>query len=173
MSTADVRTVAVVLLGLTAVVFDVRSRRIPNLLTFGGAVLALLYAAQTGGASGLATAAGGWVLGATLFFPFFAVGGMGAGDVKLVAALGAWLGPADTIPLVIFASIAGGVCALVVSLASGYLREALSNVWLMLMHWRVAGLRPMPGLTLRDSQAPKLAYAIPITIGVMVTLWRR
>jgi hypothetical protein len=43
----------------------------------------------------------------------------------------------------------------------------------MLMHWRVAGLRPVPGLTLRDGHAPRLAYAVPIALGVLCTLWLR
>ena len=44
---------------------------------------------------------------------------------------------------------------------------------LMLMHWRTQGLGPVPGLTLKDTSSPRLAYAIPITIGVLCTLWRR
>ena len=111
MKPVDVPAITVILLGLTAVVFDVRTRRIPNVLTLGGAAAALVYAAQAGGLAGVGAALGGWFLGAALFFPFFALGGMGAGDVKLIAAFGAWLGPADTVPLAIFASIAGGVFA--------------------------------------------------------------
>jgi prepilin peptidase CpaA len=172
MSTMDIPTAAVVVVGFTAVVCDVRTRRIPNVLTFGASAAALLYATVTGGVSGLAMASGGWVLGAALFFPIFALGGMGAGDLKLMAALGAWLGPADTIPLAIFASIAGGVLALVVSLATGYSRQAFTNLRLMLMHWRVTGLQPVPGLMLTDTRSPRLAYAIPITIGALCTLWR-
>ena len=91
---------------------------------------------------------------------------------KLLAALAAWLGPGDAIPLALFSSMAGGACALVVALAHGYLRRAVRNVWLMLMHWRVAGLGPVPGLTLQDGRAPRVAYAIPIAVGVMCTLWR-
>ena len=54
----------------------------------------------------MTTALFAWVLGAALFFPFFALGGMGAGDVKLLAALAAWLGPADAVYLAMFAAIA-------------------------------------------------------------------
>jgi hypothetical protein len=53
------------------------------------------------------------------------------------------------------------------------LRTAISNLWLMVMHWRTQGLGPVPGLTLKDGSSPRLAYAIPITIGVLCTLWRR
>jgi prepilin peptidase CpaA len=169
----DWHAAGALLVAFVAVIFDVRLRRIPNYVTFTAAVAAFVFALFVGGWSGLAWAAGAWVLGAALFFPFFALRGMGAGDVKLMAALGAWLGPADAIWLAIFASMAGGVLGAVVALSRGYLRQSLSNVWLIITHWRVVGVRPVEGFTLSDTRAPRLAYAIPITIGVMCTLWRR
>jgi prepilin peptidase CpaA len=169
----DLPTAVVLIVAMAAVVCDVRTRRIPNTLTFGAAALALAYGLFASGLRGVGMAAGGWLAGAALFFPFFALGGLGAGDVKLLAALAAWLGPAESVWLAMFAAMAGGACGLVVALARGYLRTALSNLWVMLMHWRVQGLEPVPGMTLKDAQAPRLAYAIPIMIGVLCTLWRR
>ena len=172
MTSENIPIWAVLVVAALAVGFDVRTRRIPNLLTFGAAVLAVLFAVANNGLSGMTTALLAWVLGAALFFPFFALGGMGAGDVKLLAALAAWLGPADAVYLAIFAAIAGGVIGLFVALLRGYTRQAFSNIWLMLMHWKVVGPRPVPGLTLRDGRAPRLAYAIPIAVGALCTLWR-
>jgi len=169
----DLRGTVVILVALVAVVFDLRTRRIPNFLTFGAAAAALIYAVYDGGLSGLGLAAAGWLAAAALFFPFFALGGTGAGDVKLLAALGAWLGPIESVWLAMFAAMAGGVLGLAVAIARGYLRTAFSNLWVMLMHWRVQGLEPVPGLTLKDTTSPRLAYAIPITIGALCTLWRR
>jgi prepilin peptidase CpaA len=94
---------------VVACVFDVRTRRIPNVLTLSGAVAGLLYHLATSGLGGLQTAAAGWMLGLLLLLPYFALGGMGGGDVKLVAALGAWLGPWETFWLAMYAGIAGGV----------------------------------------------------------------
>ena len=173
MQVLEPRAAIVLTVAAVAVVWDIRTRRIPNVLTFGAAGAALVYALATGGTSGLGLAAAGWFAGALLFFPFFALGGMGAGDVKLLAALAAWLGPLDAVWLAIFAAMAGGVFGVIVALFHGYLRQALANVWLMLVHWRVSGLQPIAGLTLRDTRAPRLAYAIPIMIGVLCTLWRR
>jgi prepilin peptidase CpaA len=172
-TTFDFRIVAASVVAIAAVAFDLRSRRIPNALTFGAAAVALVYALGASGWNGLGTAAAGWLTGAALFFPFFALRGMGAGDVKLLAALGAWLGPWQVIWVAVFASMAGGVLAIVVSLARGYLKIALTNLWLIFTHWRVAGVQPVPGLTLTDTRAPRLAYAIPVAVGLMVTLWRR
>jgi len=173
MPSIDSRAVVILVVAIIAAVCDVRSRRIPNVLTFGAAGLAFLYALATAGLSGLGLAVAAWLAAAVLFFPFFALGGMGAGDVKLLAALAAWFGPVDAVWLAVFVSIAGGVAGVIVALYHGYLRQALSNVWLMVTHWRVFGFRPVPGLTLQDTQAPRLAYAIPIMIGAVCTLWRR
>ena len=115
----------------------------------------------------------GWLLGVAFFFPVFALGGMGAGDVKLLGALGAWLGPVAAVWVALYSGIAGGVMAAVRGAFSGYLTKAFTNVWGLLMYWRVVGLRPAPELTLSTHQGPRLAYAVPVLAGLMVTLWFR
>jgi len=172
MDSIEIHAIAALLVATLAVAWDLRTRRIPNALTFGAAGAALAYAFFTGGPAAVLPALGGWLLGAAIFFPLFALGGMGAGDVKLLAALGAWLGPIEAVWLAIFASMAGGVLAVIVSAYHGYLRQAGSNIWLMLTHWRAAGIQPVAGLTLHDARGPRLAYAVPIAIGLVGTLWR-
>jgi prepilin peptidase CpaA len=152
---------------------DLRTRRIPNWLTFGAAAAALAFHFVTGGPSGVAQGIGGWATGVALLIAPYALGGMGAGDLKLVAALGAWLGPGDTFWLAMYTGIAGAVMALIVSAWHGYLRRAVSNIWLLVTHWRVTGLRPFPELTLTTSPGPRLAYAAPILVGTIVMLWLR
>jgi prepilin peptidase CpaA len=154
-------------------VFDLRTRRIPNWLTVGAAAAGLVFHAATGGMSGLERSAGGWAVGATLLIVPYALGGMGGGDVKLVGALGAWLGPGDTFWLAMYTGMAGAIAAVVVGAREGYLRQALKNVWLLLVHWRVNGLRPVPEMTLETSRGPRLAYAVPILAGTAVVLWLR
>jgi prepilin peptidase CpaA len=156
-----------------ACVFDLRTRRVPNWLTFGSAVVALVFHFVTGGASEVAQGIGGWATGVALIIAPYALGGMGAGDVKLVGALGAWLGPGDTFWLAMYTGIAGATMALIVSAWHGYLRRAVSNMWLLLIHWRVNGLRPFPELMLTTSRGPRLAYAAPILVGTIVMLWLR
>ena len=73
--------VAVAVAGV-AVVWDLATRRIPNVLTFGAALAAILVHGYVSGWSGAAMALAGWAAGAAFFFPFFALGGMGAGDVS-------------------------------------------------------------------------------------------
>ena len=150
---------------------DLRTRRIPNVLTFSAAGAGLLFHLVSGGLSAAGWSVAGWFVGALLFLPMFALRGMGAGDVKLMAAVGAWLGPLQVVIAALATSISGGVIAVVVALFYGYLRQALSNLYLLFMHWRMAGVRPLEQVTLRGTTGPRLAYALPIAIGTMVTLW--
>jgi prepilin peptidase CpaA len=170
MSISVPHAVAIFVAGMASV-SDVRTARIPNFLTFGAAAAALVYLFASQGWSGLAGAGEGWVVGVLLFFPFFALGGLGAGDVKLLGAIGAWLGPREVFWVAMYASLAGGVMALLVALATGYLRQAVANLRLLFTHWWVVGIRPLPELTLKNGHAPKLAYAVPITAGLLVMLW--
>jgi len=162
-----------VAVALVAAVTDVRSHRIPNVLTFGAMLVAVLAHGYTDGWSGAGFGVAGWFVGALLFFPFFALGGMGAGDVKLLAAIGAWLGPAAIVWVALYASIAGAVMALAVGAWTGYLGKAFTNLWCLFMHWRMYGPQPMADLTVASTRGPRLAYAVPIFAGLMVTLWLR
>jgi prepilin peptidase CpaA len=156
-----------------ACLWDLRCRRIPNTLTLGAAAAAIGFHAIVGGIDGGLTSVGGWLVGVALLFLPFALGGMGGGDVKLLGALGAWVGPADAVWLALYTGIAGGVLAIVIAAVRGYLPAAGRNIWALLMFWRVMGLKPMPSLTLQSGSAPRMAYAAPILAGTVVTLWLR
>ena len=167
----ELKYVAALAVAIVACMTDLRNRRIPNALTFGAAGAGLAFHAFAPGGDGAVTGVLGWLLGVAIFFIPFALGGLGAGDVKLLAALGAWLGPKEIFWAALYTGVAGGVMAIVVAVASGYLRRALSNVYLLLAHWRVAGIRALPELTLETSDGPRLAYAIPIFAGTVVAIW--
>ena len=92
---------AVILFTSAAVVFDLRSRRIPNWLTVSSGALGLVYHLATGGISGLGFGLGGFVVGFGVLLVLWLVGGGGGGDVKLMGAVGAWLGPVPTIMIFI------------------------------------------------------------------------
>ena len=94
-------------LAVIAVVWDLATKRIPNLLTFGAALAAFAVHGFVEGWTGAGTSFAGWVVGAAFFFPFFALRGMGAGDVKLLAAVGAWLGPAAIVWVALFSGSPG------------------------------------------------------------------
>jgi prepilin peptidase CpaA len=164
---------AALLLGGLACASDWRTRRVPNFLTLGGTALACAYAFVSHGFGGLLTGLEGFGLGFLLFLPMFLLGGMGAGDVKLLACLGAWLGPWETVWMAMYAMVAGGVMAVGVAAATGYLRQAVRNVWLLLQYWTVMGVRPFPELTLATAQGPRLPYAISIAAGAAAAIWMK
>jgi prepilin peptidase CpaA len=154
-----------------AAVCDLRTGRIPNALTFGAAAAGLIFSTATAGLFGLLTSLVGCLVGLVLFLPLFALRGMGGGDVKLLAAVGAWLGPLGALHAALWAALAGGVLAVVVALSSGYLSEAIRNLLAMVAVWRTVGPSPIAGVTLTESRGPRLAYAVPIGIGALVALW--
>jgi prepilin peptidase CpaA len=158
-------------LAVCATAYDLRTRRIPNMLTFGGAAVALAYHGVFGGTAGLATSLGGWLLGIALFFPFFALRGLGGGDVKLLGALGAWMGPFAVLYIGLYSTLAGGIFAVAVALRTGYLRQALANLKFLGSFWLTVGFHPAEGVTLDQKGTPRLAYAVPMLAGLLVTLW--
>ena len=165
--------IAAIAVAVAACAFDVARQRIPNALTFGAAAAALVTAAVTGGVSGFGASAAGWMTGLALFLPVYALGGMGGGDVKLLAALGAWLGPVMVFYAALYTGIAGAALAVVLMFTHQCARQTLTNINLLLLHWRVCGLTAAPSLTLENSSSPKLAYALPILIGTVAALWLR
>lgn len=126
---------AMVLLGLLAyaVVSDVRHHRIPNRLILAGLVLSVVVQLSTSGIAGLGNAALGLLVGFALFLPLYALGGMAAGDVKLMAMAGSFLTPNHALWMAFFSLIAGGVCGLLIILVRGQLSMTLSRYWLMVM----------------------------------------
>ena len=97
-------------LGLIAVAEDLRCRRVPNWLTAAGVAGGLACAAWAGW-HGLGMAAAGAVAGFLILLPFHCCGAMGGGDVKLMAAYGALLGPSGILLAAVFAAVFGGLGA--------------------------------------------------------------
>jgi prepilin peptidase CpaA len=164
---------AVVLVAGVACAIDLRTRRIPNVVTMGAAAAAVAFSVATGGLAGGLNAIAGLVVGAALMFVPFALGGMGAGDVKLLGALGAWLGPVDAVWLVLYTGIAGGAIALVMAALTGYLGQAWRNIRGLIWYWGAVGIRPMADLTLEAGKGPRMAYATAIFAGAVATTWLR
>lgn len=151
--------------------FDLRTRRIPNGLTISAAACGVVAATLAHGGHGAVSSGTGLLAGLAIFFPLFLLKGLGAGDVKLMGALGAWLGTSVIFSVAFYTSLAGGVFALVLIGRHRYERQAMRNLWLLLMHWRVSGLTPLDSVTLDTSAGPKLPYALPIAAGLVVACW--
>ncbi|PHV08960.1 prepilin peptidase [Janthinobacterium sp. BJB412] len=116
-----------------AAVTDLAVRKIPNVLVLSGLALALALHLLAGPAWAPATQ---WLAGALagffLFLPLYLMRGMAAGDVKLMAMVGAFTGPWAACYIALLACLFGGLMALGILVLSGRCREGLDNVWLML-----------------------------------------
>jgi prepilin peptidase CpaA len=152
---------------------DMRTRRIPNYLTLGTAVAGLTYNLLSHGLPGLAYGFLGMLLGcACLILPYL-WGGMGAGDVKALAALGAWLGPKLTLVLFCYMGIAGGVIAVGYLVWQGNLWESIKKGWTFLFNLvlcRPAGPPPPPSPTSLTAGIP---YGVAIAAGMLVLVGER
>ena len=112
---------------LIATIVDIRTRRIPNALTATMAGLGVGFAAAGISGISLGAAALGLVLGFVLMIPGHVLGATGAGDVKLMAAIGAIVGPGIVVNAFLFTAIAGGVLALVVAVRRRRLSATLAG----------------------------------------------
>jgi Flp pilus assembly protein protease CpaA len=117
---------------------DLRSFKIHNVLTLPLLACGLVYHGVVDGSAGLADSALGAVVGFSLFFFVFLLGGMGGGDVKLMAGVGAWLGAPAALAVATVASLAAGAYALVVIATSGRARE--TRLHLAILFHRIAAV---------------------------------
>lgn len=162
--------VAALSLATLGAVWDVLTGRIPNWLTYGGIVTAFFLRASFGGWREMGGALTGGLLGGGVFFLFFLVRAMGAGDVKLMTALGGLAGVEQVVGILLASAIAGGV------LAAGYMiyyrqvRRTLRNVGALARFHLVSGVQPHPEINLSNEKAIKIPYAVAIAVGTWYSL---
>lgn len=156
-----------------AAVTDYKTRKIPNWLTVPAAVLALVYHSFAPHGFGLLMSLAGFAIGFCLLLLPWLLGGGGMGDVKMLAALGAWLGPVFI--LVAFACGAGMASAMAMSLMVGSV--VTSGISGTQRKYLTAGANGGSGLTPgvhADGKAKKmkrvLPFAIPVAIGTYAVL---
>ena len=164
-----------VLLGaalIPAVVWDLKYRRIPNLITLPLATLALVLHTVFSGLEGLLFSGAGLLLGTALFLPVYILGGMGAGDAKLMGAVGAVLGAKGVLISAVLTALYGGLYALILLLLHpAYGRELLSRTWAVLKTFVLTRQYiPAPA---PDSvrKKPRLCYGLAIALGVYTYLF--
>jgi len=161
---------------VAAAVIDVQQRRIPNWLTYPAIGIGVLLRAYYFGWYGLLTALGGCLLAGGIVSLFYAVRAMGAGDVKLLAALGTMVGPGHALILLMATALAGGVMALVYASYRGRLRTTLINVGSVMKFHASSGLQTHPETNLDNPDALRLPYGLAIAAGTFytfVTEWWR
>lgn len=162
--------IALVVLLALAVAWDLRTRRIPNWLTVGACGVALgLRAVQ--GVEPLGFGVLGLVLGLALSLPLVLTGGLGGGDAKLLAAVGAFLGPGRLIIALLAMALVGGVLTIAVATRRGVMYETLRHTWRLTGQLVGLGLESEPRRTLGTAGALTIPYAVPIAIGALTGLF--
>jgi prepilin peptidase CpaA len=115
-----------------AAAYDIRYRRIPNWLVLAGIIAGFAFNSYSDGLSGLGRAAAGLGLGFILYFPLYILRARGAGDVKIMAAVGAIIGPGNCFWVFLLTAVLGGLIALILLLFQGRVRHTFFNVaWIM------------------------------------------
>lgn len=152
---------------------DVRSYRIPNGLVLPFLVAGVVISGWTHGWHGVAQSFLGISLG-TAFVGFLCwMGGMGLGDMKLCAAIGAWIGPAQLMVAMVVMGIVGGIMALCWAIAGGFVGELFDGTYDLIVGVKKHGLQPHPELTLDNPMTRKMPYAPAIAIGTIISFFSR
>lgn len=132
---ATANNILLLMLVSLSAAFDAKERRIPNKITFLGIIVGLLFNLITGGWMGLFNSFLGLVAGIAIFFIPFAIGGMGAGDVKLMGAIGALMGWRFSMETAIYSALVGGLMVFVYLVYTRKMRDTLSGMLLALVQF--------------------------------------
>ena len=151
---------------IIAAIGDLRTRRIPNRLVAVLALLGIAYSvARAPGIPGLSQAGGGLLAGLACWLPFYVMGWLGAGDVKLYAAAGAWLGPARAVEGALVGALFGALLSLIWMAKSQGMKRAAQTLGMA---------AATPGMLTPDSSSGKrstLPYGVAIAFGALWAGW--
>lgn len=169
----DFSALGLVLMVALGAALDVGTRRIPNPITVGGLAVALVVRASIGGAEALLAGVLGALLAFLFAFPLFMLKGMGGGDVKLLTAAGAFLGPYRTFVALLATALVGGILALLVSARRRRLGTSLVGTIGLA---RGLALKALSGgevdavPTLQSGGAVTVPYGVAIAAGAVIGL---
>ncbi|SRR5579884_3035359 len=165
-------TLPLIALVLAAAIYDLRFRRIPNTLTLSGALLGVTLNTVLFGQEGFAAAWFGFFLALALYIPLYLLRAMGAGDVKLMAAIGSIVGPQNWLGVFLCTALIGAVLGFAVAANKGRLHRTLLNVAVLageLIHLR----RPADqygDLDVRNSRSMRMPHGLAIAAGSLAFL---
>ncbi len=170
MSVIEIVPVVVQIIILTvAVITDIRLTRIPNWLTFPSMLFGICYHTYTNGFHGFVLCVAGLLLGICIFVPGYIVASMGAGDVKLMGAVGAFLGPGGVFAAVLATAIVGGLYAVIVLKLNGVLKETVIRYRTMLTALIIT--RRFNYIPLeKGTKSHFMAYGVAIAIGTLISV---
>ena len=173
----SLREMALLALLAVAVFTDVRSRRIPNALVVLGMCFGLGSANAVGGGAGALDSLAGGIAGLAVFLPLYALRWLGAGDVKLLAMIGTFVGLPDVMWISLYTALFGGLLGIATMALSSprgrFVIGALGEVVSRILRRSISGTNSWPGTRI-ESEAPpgraKLPYAVALCLGTLAWL---
>jgi prepilin peptidase CpaA len=155
---------------IVAAIIDGKILKVPNWLTFPFIVSGWIHCGVAGGAAGLGYSLLGTFVGMMLLLVLRNVGGMGAGDVKLLAGVGAWLGTTTTLYVFAATAIVGGIMAAIMIYRSGNYIKHLAMAYQIIHEWKTIR-KPSALASIARERKPTmylLPYGIPMAIGAVM-----
>lgn len=146
-------------------VTDLRYQKIPNMVTLPAALAALAYHTMVNGLDGFLFSGAGLAVGISLLIFPYLMGGMGAGDVKLMGVVGSFIGPKQVFYAFLIIAIIGGIYALLLMVFQrpsfkGFFRDQFDSLMNIILTQKIT-----PGSGLTDQRRPKLCYGLAISSG--------
>lgn len=156
---------------ISSATVDLRNQKIPNLIVYPGMMIALSYNTITNGLGGLLFSAGGILIGISLLIIPYLMGGMGAGDAKLMGAIGGFLGAKGVLFAFFLTALVGGIYAVILVFVnrpafSGFFKEQLNTLISFILTRKY-----VPGNIKPAKNRPKLCYGLPIAIGTGILIF--
>ncbi len=156
-----------VAVAVTAAIADVRERRIPNRLTYPAMLAGMAVQGVLHGWKGLGSAAAGGLFFGGIFFLFYLVRAMGAGDVKLAAALGCIVGLTASFQVMYATALCGGALAIIQMVRSKRIGEIVRNTLSVAGHHARHGLQAHPLINLDNPRAARMPYGLAFAAGTL------
>jgi prepilin peptidase CpaA len=147
---------------------DGTTRRIPNWLTVSGFAVGMAIHLWLGGWRGGLLALKGTGLGLLVLLPLVLLRALGAGDWKLIGAIGAFVGPVMLWFVLLASVLVAGVMAVVQMIMAGRVRETIRNVGLLIMGFFTFGFQAHPEISIDNPDALKLPFGVAVAIGTFI-----
>jgi prepilin peptidase CpaA len=164
------QTIWIFALGVTLLAgwVDFRTRKIPNWLTVPGLILGIGMHILLAGWPGAKASLEGAGLALVLLLPFVSLRGLGAGDWKLMGAVGAFLGPLMFLFVLLGSILVSGLMAIVAILRTQRLTETLCNMWVLVRGFFSFGLRANPKISLDNPMLLKVPFGVAVAVSTLI-----
>lgn len=158
----------IAVVAITCIITDYRYQRIPNAITYPSMLIGFITHFSISGSAGLYTSLLGLLFGVSLLLIPYLMGGLGAGDVKMLGALGAFVGPKGVLVILLYAAIVGGLYAIYLLIRDRDYRKQFLNKHFSMIKMFFLTRQFFPDELSIVNDGPKLCYGIAIAIGAYV-----